>query len=440
VKINQASPDKLLPVLLLVFLSAMILTGFLSTGIEGTIKGFLQIQVLDARLISDYTGHSSGIGGSLLSAALVGIVGLIMVRLSGIPHSGPTYAAVLTLTGFGFFGKTPLNVLPIILGVYISAKFIGKNFKDYLIIALFGTALGPLWQTIGTVAFGATVPGFVMASIGGLVTGFFLPPLAVAMLHLHQGYNLYNMGLTCGFFGLFAANFIRLFHPESIVSQTVYAEILPAELQKVAWNLNPDIALVLLVPVLSLILIVLGLILGGKSTFKDFIEIQKEPGRLPSDFVDLGSLAGMLLNSGLVGLIGSIYVYLVGAPYNGPVIGGLLTIIGFGAFGTHLRNSWPVVAGVILATIVGGFFNPQITLFAPGPILAAIFVTTLGPLAGQFGVHVGLMAGFVHFFMVMQTGAWHGGMNLYNNGFAGGLTAALIIAVIQWYKTNKEEF
>jgi len=31
-------------------------------------------------------------------------------------------------------------------------------------------------------------------------------------------------------------------------------------------------------------------------------------------------------------------------------------------------------------------------------------------------------------------------MNLYNNGFAGGLTAALIISVIQWYRTNKEEF
>jgi hypothetical protein len=33
-----------------------------------------------------------------------------------------------------------------------------------------------------------------------------------------------------------------------------------------------------------------------------------------------------------------------------------------------------------------------------------------------------------------------GGMNLYNNGFAGGLTAAFIVAVIQWYRSNKEEF
>jgi len=30
-------------------------------------------------------------------------------------------------------------------------------------------------------------------------------------------------------------------------------------------------------------------------------------------------------------------------------------------------------------------------------------------------------------------------MNLYNNGFAGGLTAALIVAVIQWRNTNKKD-
>jgi hypothetical protein len=30
-------------------------------------------------------------------------------------------------------------------------------------------------------------------------------------------------------------------------------------------------------------------------------------------------------------------------------------------------------------------------------------------------------------------------MNLYNNGFAGGLTATLIVAVIQWYNSTKAE-
>jgi hypothetical protein len=148
----------------------------------------------------------------------------------------------------------------------------------------------------------------------------------------------------------------------------------------------------------------------------------------------MASMPGTLLNSGLIGLAGSIYVHFSGAPFNGPVIGGLLTIMGFAAFGTHLKNSWPVVAGVIAATLLTGN-----SLSAPGPILAAIFCTTLAPLAGEFGVIAGLSAGFVHFLMVMQSGSWHGGMNLYNNGFAGGLTAAMMVSVIQWYKSNKSE-
>lgn len=40
--------------------------------------------------------------------------------------------------------------------------------------------------------------------------------------------------------------------------------------------------------------------------------------------------------------------------------------------------------------------------------------------------------------MVERTGAWHLGINLYNNGFAGGLTATLIVSVIQWLRSNRQ--
>jgi len=32
--------------------------------------------------------------------------------------------------------------------------------------------------------------------------------------------------------------------------------------------------------------------------------------------------------------------------------------------------------------------------------------------------------------MVMNVGAVHGGMNLYNNGFSGGFVAAFLVAII----------
>lgn len=407
-------------IVLLFFLFSMITAAVLTSGFKDSISGFLLLQIHPARLINDFI-EIAGAGGALFNASLVGFIGLFLVILAGIPLSGPTYATIFTMAGFGLFGKTPLNILPIVLGVYLSAKLVGKSFREYLIIAMFGTALGPLVSTLTWELGLPLIPALITGLTGGILTGFFLPSIAFSMLHLHQGYNLYNMGLTCGFFGLFASALMKgLGHSYST---------------SMFWYNGTSEVLVLLVPVISVFLILSGVISGGRKSLSDLREVFAVPGRLPSDFVDLCSLSGSLINSGLIGLTGSLYILIIDAPFNGPVIGGLLTIMGFGAFGTHLKNSWPVVSGVILATMVTG--NP---LNAPGPVLAAIFSTTLSPLAGTFGVFPGILAGFIHLLLVLQTGSWHGGMNLYNNGFAGGLTAALIISVIQWYRTNKEEF
>ena len=229
------------------------------------------------------------------------------------------------------------------------------------------------------------------------------------------------MGLSCGFFALFAASLVRA-AGHQFESTLV-------------WYDGQSSVIIWLIPLLSIALIMTGLVSERMNSIKGFFTIQKLPGRLPSDFVDLSSLGGSLINSGLLGIAGSTYIYLVGGDFNGAMLAGLLTVMGFGAFGTHLKNSWPIVLGVVLSTLLFGR-----ELSSPGPLLAALFGTTLAPLAGQFGILVGIIAGFIHLIMVLQTGAWQGGMNLYNNGFAGGLTATFIVAVIQWYRSNKEDF
>jgi len=49
----------------------------------------------------------------------------------------------------------------------------------------------------------------------------------------------------------------------------------------------------------------------------------------------------------------------------------------------------------------------------------------------QFGWHWGVAAGFAHMTIVQNTGFLHGGMNLYNNGFAAGLVCILMIPIIE---------
>lgn len=409
--------DSILYILLWSLIALLAITGVAVDGPKEAFDGFLQIQVSSGRLLNDFI-EIGGIGGAFINAALVATIALTLILVSKVKLSGPTFAAVLTLLGFALFGKTPVNISPIILGVFLAGKFVGKEFREYIIIALFGTALGPVVSYAAS-ELGLTGGAAIASGLGiGVVTGFFLPALAVAMLHLHQGYNLYNMGLTCGFFSLF-------------VSALFMAGGQTFEPMKY-WSTEQDPVLLLLIPVISVVFILLGLIIGKGASFKSLKQVQSFSGRLPSDFMVMGSLHGSLINIGLIGLTGSLYVYLVEADFNGPVLGGLFTIMGFGAFGTNLRNTWPVVLGVVISALI---FNKELN--HPAVILAAIFVTTLGPIAGQFGFIAGIIAGFMHLALVLQTGAWSGGINLYNNGFAGGFTAAVLIAIIQWYKTNK---
>lgn len=415
--VNQS---KTLLFLLVFIMFSFIVTGIAVDGASTAFKGFLELQFRPARLISDYISER-GIGASLINAAAVGITALILISIAKVQLSGATFAAIFTMMGFALFGKTPVNILPIIFGVYLAGKLVGKTFSEYLIIALFGTALGPIVSLI-TVEMGLTGLSAVAVGTGvGIATGFMLPAIAVSVLHFHQGYSLYNIGLTCGFFALFAASFLR-------AGGYVFEGLM-------LWNTSNSAVLIFLVPVLSVILIVTGIFSAGKNSWKDLLAIQKHTGRLPSDFMDLESMGGSLINAGLLGLAGSAYILIIGGDFNGPTIGGLLTIMGFGAFGTHLRNSWPVVVGVIAASLIFGK-----SLTSPGVLLAAIFCTTLAPIAGAFGVIAGFIAGFIHLVLVHQTGSWQGGMNLYNNGFAGGLTATLIVSVIAWYRSRKSVF
>lgn len=415
----MATRDRVLRHFIAAVIGLFLLFGCLSDGLGPSLEGFLRLQTSPTRLLSDFTSME-GTGAAFINAAFVGLLGILVLRLNKISLSGPTVAAIFTMIGFALFGKTILNCIPIIVGVSIAAIIVGKRPREYVLIAMFGTALGPV---ISYVAFEMGFsPAFAIPAsmLIGVVTGMLLPPLAIAMLHLHQGYNLYNVGLTAGFLGLFAASI-----------PSAGGRDISVFLQ---WGeaLNPW--LIMIVPVLSLVAIAMGFIYCGRTSWKEAVAIQRLSGRLPSDFCDLAGSGGALLNAGALGLIYSAYIAIIGAPFNGPVIGGLMTILGFAFFGKHLRNVFPVFIGLLVAALVFGK-----SLTESWVVLAFLFGTGLAPLSGEFGPIIGIMAGFLHLVVVERSGAWHGGMNLYNNGFAGGLTATLIVSVMEWYKTNAEK-
>jgi hypothetical protein len=375
--------------------------------------GLLRIGQSPGILVSDYV-VIGGVGAAFVNAGLVGLMGLLLAYATGATMSGPTIAATFTIAGFGFFGKNWWSIWPVILGVYLFSRVTRNPFKGYILVALYGTALSPVVTQITYGLNWGLLPGIAF----GIVVGFLLPPIAVYMLRLHQGFNIYNVGLSCGFLGLFVTALLTSSGAE-IASQFHWAE-----------QYNTSLGAFL--GVYAATFLVIGLILTrGVDALRELI---REAGTLPTDFVDLYGAGPVLINMGLVGLIGWGYILLVGGTFNGPTLGGVFTMIGFAAFGKHVANISPVMAGVYLGS--------QLLTWAPsepGPLLAALFATTLAPISGQFGVVLGFIAGVIHLTLVMRTGAWHAGLNLYNNGFAGGLTATLLVSLINWWTSWREE-
>jgi hypothetical protein len=75
----------------------------------------------------------------------------------------------------------------------------------------------------------------------------------------------------------------------------------------------------------------------------------------------------------------------------------------------------------------------------PSLILAALFATTLAPIAGRFGWYWGIAAGLVHSSVALNVGYLHAGLNLYNNGFAAGIVAAVLVPIIMAVRRDAEK-
>ncbi|MCC5911019.1 MAG: DUF1576 domain-containing protein [Clostridiaceae bacterium] len=393
-------------------------SAFVFNSFHEIIGGMKDIIVAPGILVTDYMVIGN-IGASLFNSGLLMLAALVIARKSQANMNGPVIAAILTIGGFALFGKNIYNVWSVILGVYIHSLVHKEKFNKFILVAFFGTALGPL---VGQVSFGygfSPALAIVAANAAGILAGFVLPSLASHFVKFHQGFNLYNIGFTAGITGTF---FMVVFRAFGLQHDTVLI---------VAEGHNSVFGIYL--SVLFASMIVMGFLFNDKS-FKGYKDLLKHPGRLVADFVTLNGFGLSFINMGILGLITTSYILLVNGELNGPIIGGIFTVVGFGAFGKHTKNVMPILIGVYIATLL------QIwDVNSTGALLAALFGTTLAPISGQFGWKFGIVAGFLHMAMVMNVGILHGGMNLYNNGFSGGIVAATLVPIIESFKSNKEE-
>ncbi len=381
-------------------------------------KGSLIILSSPANLTTDYFALANR-GATFMNAGLMTLMSLFLVKKNQVQVTGGLVAAIFTVAGFSFFGKNLFNSIPIMVGVMLYARLVQVPFNRYLLPALFGTALGPVSSEIAFNLGLAPILGITLGIVAGIVAGVALPPLSAHFLRFHQGFNLYNIGFTAGIIGMFFLAVLQGFGVK-------------IEIVSVLSSGNNHSMAIFLIGLFSC-LFFYGLFMN-RWRLTSYQKILGQSGRLVADFIVIAGFPIALINMSLLGLIATFYVLFIGGELNGPVIGGIFTIVGFGAFGKHIRNVWPILLGVFL----GSFFNVN-EFNATATIVTALFGTTLAPIAGFYGVIPGILAGILHMGLVSNISFLHAGMNLYNNGFTGGFIAAALVPLLDTFKQAVED-
>lgn len=406
----ETLPEKTKYQLFLLFGFLLASLAFLFNSPSEIFSGFWLIMRSPANLLTDYMALTSP-GATLMNAAVMTLQALYIVYFCKAKINGPVIAALFLIAGFSFFGKNFYNSMPIVAGALAYAWITRNPLEKSLLAALFGTALGPL---VSELSFNQGLPlplGMALGIIAGFIAGFSLPPLAGHVITFTKGFSLYNVGFTCGFVGTIFISLMRSFG-----MQVGAVSIISTD-----YTFPFAVILLLFFTVLS----VFGFFLNHK-TFHGIKEIYRHTGQLSTDYIEIGGIGATIMNMGWLGIFSTVFILMLGGELSGPVIGGIFSVVGFGAFGKDLLTSAPIMLGVSLMALI-----TLHDIQSPSILIAVLFSTTLSPIAGRYGSFVGVIAGMLHLTLVVNVGFLHGGVNLYNNGFAGGLIAALMIPILE---------
>ncbi|MEA3423854.1 MAG: DUF1576 domain-containing protein [Bacillota bacterium] len=408
--------------ILLVFPVAFFIFGIIMEMIDNgnvidIVSGMGNIVFSPTILLTDFI-KIGGTGAAFINSAIIGFLNLYLLKKYEMRINGLLIAAFMTVLGFSFMGKNILNILPIYFGGYLYTRYQKISVRDILLVIMFSTALAPLVSEIMFSGIVSSGFGIVVGLLVGTLIGFIITPLSAHMIRFHDGFNLYNIGFTAGIIG------------------TVFAGVLRA----MNMNISPvrivceqnDIAMIAMLSFLFLYLMGVGFWVN-KNSSTDYRNIVKYNGRTITDFTQLLGYGVTFFNMGLMGMLSLGYVLLVGGIVNGPVLAGIFTIVGFSAFGKHPKNCIPIILGVVAIAAMLGY-----DLSSTEMIITVLFSTTIAPIAGTYGVGIGVLAGMLHLAVVNNIGVVHGGINLYNNGFSGGIVAGFLVPIIDAFQKGGE--
>ena len=428
------------------FIAAGIGMVYTGLSLQTVLTDWVRIMTSPGPLVTDYFRLGS-LPAAFLNAGACGIsMCFFMIRLQGNSHAN-TLAGFFLVIAHCFYGLNFLNMWPCFFAPMIYMWMRNLNVKQNLHICMFATCFSPF---IGEFLFRYTlkyrfVPGEVRITGAGLILAllftlliaFVIPAILPGAQAWHKGYNLYNGGLAFGLFGFLVYNFMykTLDVPKPLVIN--YSN----ELYEAVHRSYRGFATVYFL-IIFLICLIAGWILN-EGTFYGYADLIRTTG-YQCNYARTFGMDLVLINIGFYGLFFFLYVFLIitftpGAGFTGPTIGVVIASLTFTALGQHPRNIWPILCGYLLlytvATVISNLTGNGLawSVSTQSYINGAAFATGLCPICGRYGKRAGIAAGFLCAAMCTATGALHGGLVLYNGGFTDGITAMLLLPILEHY-------
>lgn len=392
----------------------LIVLAFAVDGLS-TFSGLLNI-IKSPSVGVDYLSIS--FGGTLLNVALLLTSSLILLYGLKLRITGPILAGVFSIVGCGFYGANVVNVIPIHVGLGLYAGLTVAKYKNNIIQILFSVGIAPI---VSFLAFGLNLNYYIsipIAILVGMVVGFIIPAISSHVIILHGGYNLFNVGFALGIISMVINGILYSFR-----LNTSYMSIIET---KYHW------ALIGMLGVIAISYLITGIIISKKE-LKRYKELIKRSGRLVTDFVRDYGVGLTMINISLMAIICVLLLLALRIEVSGVLFGSIIMILGFSSFGIHPRNSCVLVLSSIAMALAIYF----IVDYKINPVIIFL-VMGLSPIAGRFGIFWGIVVGVIHTAIVPICATFQGGFDLFNNGFAAGFTAGVIIPLIENFRRKEE--
>ncbi len=390
------------------FFSFFIASGLLLEPIDKLRKGLYAILSDSLVLLTDYLAVG-GLGATFINAGLLGLFAVYILLRMDLKPNGSIIMSLFLLFGFGFFGKNLLNVLPIFAGVYMYSKKKKHPMRNYIIIALLSSCLAPAVNQIFILVTDNVPISVILSTLGGMLIGFIMPPLASHCVRIHEGFILSNAGFAAGFISMVYVALLKSFGFDLA--------------SKVVWSSEYALELTVILVIVFVGMVINGMI-WGEDIKENFVDLQNETGRVVTDFFILYGDFVPLINMGLVGIAYTVLTLVITGTMNGPFVASIFTVVAFAAFGLNFKNVIPVTVGAVLAAHLN-----IISYDVNNLMLTILLGTALAPFSGYFGVLWGFAAGFIHLCLTLNVGVINAGINLYNNGFVAGLVMIVLLPI-----------